>query len=114
MARREDIGRGQTRPFQIDLSESASGRPNWLDEGDTFLTASALALLCADWTSPCIIHWSHWVINGRPSSQREWNIHKCLSLFNLVNAGPKITELVGKGRAAPLKLRGAKLSKQSI
>lgn len=29
MAPREDIGRGQTRLFQIDLSEWASGRPNW-------------------------------------------------------------------------------------
>lgn len=36
MAPREDIGRGQTRLFQIDLSESAWGRPNWLDKGDTF------------------------------------------------------------------------------
>lgn len=37
MAPREDIGRGQTRLFQIDLSEWASGRPNWLDKGNTFL-----------------------------------------------------------------------------
>lgn len=36
MAPREDIGRGQTRLFQIDLSDSASGRSNWLDKGDTF------------------------------------------------------------------------------
>ena len=48
MAPREDMGRGQTRLFQIDLSESASGRPNWLDKGDTFLLQVPL-LYCA-WT----------------------------------------------------------------
>lgn len=48
MAPREDIGRGQTRLFKIDLSESASGSPNWLDKGDTFLLQVPL-LYCA-WT----------------------------------------------------------------
>lgn len=36
MPPREDIGRGQTRLFQIDLSETASGRPNWLRKCNTF------------------------------------------------------------------------------
>lgn len=48
MAPREDIGRGQTRLFQIDLSESASGRPNWSDKGDTFLLQ--VPLLYCVWT----------------------------------------------------------------
>lgn len=37
MCAREDLGRGQSRLWQIDLSESASGRSNWLDKGNTFL-----------------------------------------------------------------------------
>lgn len=39
MGAREDVGRGQMGLLQIDLSESASGRPNWLDKGNTFLQA---------------------------------------------------------------------------
>lgn len=50
MAPREDTERGQTRLFQIDLSESASGRPYWSDQCDPFFSLLQVPLLYCAWS----------------------------------------------------------------